>query len=66
MGLEHDSILAKAGSLRLDRTILVNPFPDPITLSEEVHKCWNDAQRELGFPNFADATPHSNEEASYP
>jgi len=65
IGLER-SILAKACSLMWDWTIFVNPFPDPITLTEEVHRCWNDARRELGFPNFADATPHSNDQASYP
>jgi len=65
IGLER-SILAKACSLMWDWTIFVNPFPDPITLTEEVRRCWNDARRELGFPNFADATPPSNDQASYP
>ncbi|RPB00159.1 hypothetical protein L873DRAFT_1843128 [Choiromyces venosus 120613-1] len=47
------SILAKACSLMWDWTIFVNPFPDPITRTEE---------DELGFPNFADATPPSSDQ----
>jgi len=65
IGLER-SILAKACSLMGDWKICVNPFPDPITLTGEVRRCWNDAPRELGFPNFADATPDSNNQGSYP
>lgn len=65
VGLER-SILAKACSLMWDWTIFVNPFPDPITLTEEVRRCWNDARNELGFPNFADATIPSNDQVSYP
>ena len=64
IGLER-SIQAKPCSLMWDWTILVNPFPDPITLTEEVRRGWNDGWRELGFPKFADATPHSNDQASY-
>ncbi|RPA88797.1 hypothetical protein L873DRAFT_827102 [Choiromyces venosus 120613-1] len=60
-GLER-SILAKACSLMWDWTIFMNPFPDPITLTEEVRRCWNHAQDELGFSNFADATPPSSEQ----
>jgi len=55
IGLER-SILAKTCSLMRDRTILVNLFPDPITLTVDVNRCWNNAGRELGFPKFADAT----------
>jgi hypothetical protein len=33
------SILAKARDLMWDWTIFVNPFPDPITLTEEVRTC---------------------------
>jgi len=64
IGLER-SILAKASSLMWDWTIFVTPFADPIALTEEVHRCWNDARRELDFSNFADTTPHSNDQASY-
>jgi len=65
IGLER-SILAKAYSLMWDWTIFVNPLPDSITLTKEVRRCWNDVWRELGFPNFADTTLHSNDQASYP
>jgi len=65
IGLER-SILAKACSLMWDWTILVNLLPNPMTRTKEVCRCWNDAGRELGFSNFADATPHSNDQASYP
>ena len=64
IGLER-IILAKACFLMWDWTIFVNPFPDPITLTEEVRRCWNNVGRELGFPNFADGSPHSNDQASY-
>jgi len=62
----ESSILAKACSLMEDWTIFVNPFPDRITLAEQVSRSWNDARRELCFPNFADPTPHSYVQASYP
>jgi len=65
IGLER-SMLAKACSLMSHWMILLNPFLDPITLTDEVPRCWNDARRELSFPNLADATPHSNDQASYP
>jgi len=55
-GLEH-SILARAPDLMWDWTIFVNPFPDSITLSEEVRTCLSEARTQLGFPEFADATP---------
>lgn len=64
VGLER-SILAKACSLMWDWAMFVNPFPDPITLTEEVRRCWNDARNELAFPNFADATLVSNDQVSY-
>jgi len=38
VGLER-SILVKACDLMWDWTIFVNPFPDPITLTEEVRRC---------------------------
>jgi len=63
IGLER-SILAKGCSQMGDWTIFVNPFPDPIPLTKEVRRYWNNARRELGFPNFADTTPHSNDQAS--
>jgi len=65
IGLER-SILAKACFLIWDRTIFMNTFPDRITLTEEVCRCWNDVRRELCFPHFADTTPHSDDQASYP
>ena len=55
VGLER-SILVKARDLMWDWTIFVNPFPDPITLTEEVHRCWRDAGSELGFRDFGDAS----------
>ena len=65
IGLER-SMVAKACSLMWDWSIFLNLFPDPIALTEEVRWCWNDVQRELGIPHLADATPHSNDQASYP
>jgi len=65
IGLQR-SILTKACSLMWDWTIFVYPFPDPMTLTEDVRRVWNDARRDLGFPNLADATLHSNDQASYP
>jgi len=41
-GLER-SILARSRDLMWDWTIFINPFPDPITLTEEVRTCWSDA-----------------------
>jgi len=64
-GLER-TILARSRDLIWDSTIFVNPFPDPIALTEEVRTCWSDAQTKLGFPDFADATPPSNDQVSYP
>ena len=65
VGLER-SILVKARDLMWDWTIFVNPFPDPITLTEEVHTCWRDARSELGFPDFANATLPSIEQVRSP
>jgi len=64
-GLER-SILARARDLMWDWTIFVNPFPDPITLTEQVRTCWSAVRTKLGFPDFADATPASNDQVSYP
>jgi len=63
-GLER-SILAIARDLMWDWTIFVNPFPDPITLTEEVRTCWSEARTQFGFPHSADATPASNDQVSY-
>jgi len=60
------TILARSRDLMWDCTTFVNPFPDPITLTEEVCTCWTDARTQLGFPDFADATPPSNDQVSYP
>ena len=65
VGLER-SIVLKSRDLMWEWTLFVNPFPDAITLSEAVRRCWKDARRELGFPNFADANPASNDQVSYP
>jgi len=64
-GLER-GILASARDLMWDWTIFVNPFPDLITLTEEVRTCWSEARTQLGFADFADATPASNDQVSYP
>jgi len=64
-GLER-TILARSHDLMWDWTIFVNPFPDTITVSEEVRTCWSDARTKLGFSDFADATPPSNDQVSYP
>jgi len=64
VGLER-SILVKAHDLMWDWTIFVNPFLDPITLTEEVHRCWRAARSELGFPDFGDATLPSIEQVRY-
>jgi len=64
-GLEC-TILARSRDLMWDWTIFVDPFPDPITLTEEVRTCWSNARTKLGFPDFADATPPSNDQVSYP
>jgi len=64
-GLAH-SILARARKLMCDWNIFVNPFPATITLTEEVCTCWSEARTQLGFTNFADATPASNDQVSDP
>jgi len=64
-GLER-SILLKAHDLMWEWTIFVNQFPDAITLTKGVYRCWKDAERELGFPNFSHATLASNDHISYP
>jgi len=64
-GLER-TILARSRDLMWDWKLFVNPFPDPITLTEEVLTGWSDAQTQLGFADFADATPPSNDQVSYP
>ena len=64
-GLQR-SILARAHELMWDWTISVNPFPDPIPLTEEVRTCWSEAWTQLGFPDFADGTPASSHQVSYP
>jgi len=64
-GLER-TILARSRNLMWDWTIFVNPFPDQITLTEEVRTCCSDARTKLGFPDFADATSPSNDQVSYP
>ena len=66
-GLER-SIVLKAYDLMWEWTIFVNPFPDAITLTEAVRRCWKNAQKDLalGFPTFANAAPPSNDHVSYP
>ena len=65
VGLER-SILVKACDLMWDQTIFVNRFPDPITLTEEVHRCSRHARSELGFPDSGDASLPSIEQVRYP
>jgi len=60
------TILARSRDLMWDWTIFVDPFPDPITLTEEGRTCGSDARTKLGFQDFADATPPSNDQVSYP
>jgi len=60
------TILARSRDLMWDWTIFINPFPDPITLTAKVRTCCSDARTKLGFPDFADATPPSNDQTSYP
>jgi len=64
-GLER-TILARSHDLMWNWTIFVSPFPDPITLTEDVRTCWLDARTKLGFPDFADAPPPSNDQVSHP
>ena len=64
IGLEH-SILVKASDLMWDWTIFVNLFPDPITLTEDVRRCWSDARSQLGFPYFGDTALPSIEQVRY-
>jgi len=59
-GLER-SILARGRDLMWDWTIFVNPFRDPITLTEEIRTCSREARNQLGFPDFADSTLASND-----
>ncbi|PUU75402.1 hypothetical protein B9Z19DRAFT_1131419 [Tuber borchii] len=61
IGLERSN-LTKACSVMWDWMIFVNPFPDPIALTEEVRRCWNNSRRELDFPNFAESTLVSNDQ----
>ena len=63
-GLER-TILARSHDLMWHWTILVNPFPDTITLSVEVRTCLRNARTKLGFPDFADPTLPSNDQLSY-
>jgi len=64
-GLER-SVLTRSRDAMWDWTIFVNPFPDPITMPAEVRTCCSDSQTKLGFSNFADTTPPSNDQASDP
>jgi len=64
-GLER-TILARSRDLMWHWTIFLNPFPDRITQTKEVRTCWSDARTKLGFPDFADATPPSNDQVCYP
>ena len=63
-GLEL-SILARASDLMWEWIIFANPFPDPITLTEQVRTCWSEVRPQLGPPDFAEATPASNAQVSY-
>jgi len=63
-GLEC-SMLARARDLMWDWMIVVNPFLNPITLTEEDRTCWSDTRTQLWFPEFADASPPSTDQVSY-
>ena len=65
IGLEC-SIVLNARDLIWDWTMFVNLFPDMITLNKAVGRCWKDVRSELGFPNFADATPATSDLVSCP
>jgi len=65
VGLAH-SIVLKAHDLMWGWIMFVNLFPDVITLNEVVGWCWKDGQRDLGFPNFDDATPASSDLVCWP
>ena len=58
-------IQARSRDLMWDWTIFVNPFLDPITLTEEVRICWTNARTKLAFRDFTDATQPSNDQVSY-
>ena len=58
------TIQNKALELIWDWRHFVNPFPDPITLTDKVNQCWSDARRILGLPNFPDTAPHSHDQVS--
>jgi len=60
VGLERN-IMLKAHDVMWDWKTFINPFLDVTTLNEVVGRCWNHAQRELGFPNLADTTPASSD-----
>lgn len=58
------TIQSKARELMWDWALFVDPFPDPITLTEQVHQCWSDAWNKLGLPEFPDAASHSRGQVS--
>jgi len=64
-GLER-SILAGARDLMWDWMIFVTLFPQSISLTEDVQRCWGEAQTQPGFPDFAESSPASNDQVSYP
>ena len=64
VGLER-SILVKAHDQMWDSIIFVNPYPDLITVTPEVRRCWRDAWTELSFPDFGDAILPSIDQVRY-
>ncbi|KAG0123719.1 hypothetical protein HOY82DRAFT_544085 [Tuber indicum] len=54
------TIQSKAKELMWDWVLFVDPFPDPIRLTDQVHRCWSDARRKLDLHDFPDATTHSS------
>jgi hypothetical protein len=58
------TIQSKAKELMWDWVLFVDPFPDPIRLTDQVHQCWSDARRKLGLLDFPDATTHSSNQVS--
>ncbi|KAG0133179.1 hypothetical protein HOY82DRAFT_538292 [Tuber indicum] len=56
------TIQTKAGELIWDCALFVDPYLDPVILSEQVNQCWSDTSCELGLRNFVDATTSNNDQ----
>ena len=58
------TVQSKIHELRWDWALFVAPFPDPITLTKQVHQCWSDTWNKLGLAEFSDAASHSSDQVS--